>query len=232
MSGFVPNNNKIVNINSVNKNNNTIVKAENGFFTIKYYKDKTDFYDPKIYINYIKNIEKEIRTSEEYKTYIGYLKNEIGLDYCSVFGNVTDEKANIEMHHGPIFTLFDIVAIVIEHYIVNNLPISTFEIAKIVMQEHYENHIQIVMLSKTAHEAVHAGKIFISPAQAFGDINPFIEKYGDGMTQEQIDTYNKYLEIAKVNRTTDNGIFRTDLTDWNIEKASKLTEEDIDGIDD
>ena len=99
---FIPNSNKIVNINSTKKNNNTIVKADNGFFTIKYYKEKIDFYDPQIYINYIKNIEKEIRTSEEYKTYVGYIKNEIGLDYCAIFGNVTAEKADIEMHHGQL----------------------------------------------------------------------------------------------------------------------------------
>ena len=223
-----PNSNKIVNINSKQKGNNTIIQAENGYFTVKYYKDASDFYDPRAYIAFIKNIEKEIRQSEEYKHYIGYLKTEVGLDYCAVFGNITDDKVDIEMHHGPILTLFDIVSIVLEHRIKNDLPICTFVIAEEILREHYENHVQVVMLSKTAHEAVHAGKIFINPGQAFGDINAFVEKYRDGFTPEQIETYNKYVELASKNKTTDNGVLKTKLTNWNKQNSETLEDGDLD----
>lgn len=228
---FIPSNNNIANIKSQQKNGNTIIKAEGGYFTVKYFKDKTDFYEPRYYIQFIKNIEKEVRNSDEYKAYINYLKTEIGLDYCSVFGNITDEKATIEMHHGPIFTLFDIVSIILEWYIMNGKEVSTFEIAKVVLQEHFDNHVQVVMLSKTAHQAVHAGKIFISPKQAFGDINPFIDKYMSAMTQEQIDTYNQYVELSENNNTTDNGLLKTDLKDWNKEGLITLQGADLDDVE-
>lgn len=223
-----PSSNKIVNINSKQKGNNTVIQAENGYFTIKYYKDASDFYDPKAYISFIKNVEKEVRSSEEYKLYIHYLKTEVGLDYCSVFGNITDDKADIEMHHGPILTLFDIVAIILEYRLKHNLPICTFAIAEIVLREHFNNNVQVVMLSKTAHESVHAGKIFISPSQAFGNINEFVNRYRDGFTQDQIDTFNKYVEIAEKNKTTDNGILQNKLTDWNKQNSVSLQGGDLD----
>ena len=225
---FIPSNNKIVNINSANtKNNNTIIKADGGYFTLKFYKEKGEFYDPKVFIGFVKNVEKLVRTSDEYKAYINYLKTEIGLNYCSVMGNITDEKTDIEMHHGPIFTLFDIVSIIVEHMLLHEEQISTFSVAKKVLDEHFENHVQVVMLCKTAHELVHSGKIFISTEQAFGDVNAFIEKYGDGMSDEQIDTFNKYVELSEKNKTTDNGYLRSDIHNWNIENLETLNDENI-----
>ena len=84
----------------------------------------------------------------------------------------------------------------------NNERVTTFSVAKIVLQEHFDNHIQIVMLSKTNHELVHANKLYIHPNQAWGDINAFIEKYKDGMTADQIKTYNDIVEIAEKNNSS------------------------------
>ena len=228
MSNFKPN--KIVNINSVKtKNGNINLKADDGYYDISYYKTQTDFYDPKAYIAFIKAVEKLVRSSDEYKTYINYLKTEIGLDYCSIFGKITDDKVAIEMHHGPIFTLFDIVSIVLEHCLLHNEKITTYSIAKIVLQEHFDNNIQVVMLCKTAHESVHAGKIYISPRQAWGDINKFIERYGDGLSNDQIETYNQILDIEEKNgRTTDNGLFKiSSIKSWK-NNVPDLTDNDLD----
>ena len=227
MNNFKPStNNKIVNINSIKtKNGNIKLNASDGYYDLSYYKTQSDFYDPKTYISFIKAVEKLVRNSDEYKTYINYLKTEIGLDYCSIFGKITDDKVAIEMHHGPIFTLFVIVSIVLEHCLLHNEQITTYSIAKIVLQEHYDNNIQVVMLCKTAHESVHAGKIYISPKQAWGDINKFIERYGDGMTNDQIETYNQILEIEeKSGHTTDNGLFKiSSVKSWknNVEELDE-----------
>lgn len=226
-SGFVPNSNKIVNINSYKDGKNITLQPDKGFFKLKFYKDKMHFFDPKAYIAFIKGVERLVRTSDEYKTYINYLKTEIGLDHCAVLSNVNDEKAKVEMHHGPIFTLFDYCAIMVDHMLLHNEPVTTFSVARNIMLEHYANRVQVVMLSKTAHELVHSNKIFINPGQAWGNINGFIELYGDGMTKDQIATYNKYVEISEKNKTSDNGILKNKINNWNKEKVESLSEDDI-----
>lgn len=225
--GFVPESNKIVNINSIKDNNNLVLVPDKGFFKLKYYKDKMYFFDPKAYVSFIKGVERLVRRSDEYKTYINYLKTEIGLDHCMVLSNVTDEKASIEMHHGPIFTLFDYCAIMVDYMLLKGEPVTTFSVAKNIMLEHYANRIQVVMLSKTAHQLVHSNKIFINPSQAWGDINGFIELYGSGMSKDQILTYNKYVEISEKNKTSDNGLLKNKINNWNKDKIKTLEEDDL-----
>ena len=216
-NNILPNKNNIININSIKKKGNIKLKTNGGLYQLSFYKTQTDFYDNKTYLSFIRAVEKLVRNSQEYKAYINYLKTEIGLDHCMIMSKITDEKATIEMHHGPIFTLFDIVSIVTEHMLKNNERVTTFSVAKIVLQEHFDNHIQIVMLSKTNHELVHANKLYIHPNQAWGDINAFIEKYKDGMTADQIKTYNDIVEIAeKNNSSSDNGNLKIkEIKSWN-----------------
>ena len=53
------------------------------------------------------------------------------------------------------------------------------------------------MLSSTVHELVHDNNIFISTKQAFGDLNAFLKKYRDGVSQEQLQKINHYIELCK-----------------------------------
>jgi hypothetical protein len=39
-----------------------------------------------------------------------------------VLSNVSCSDDEIEMHHGPLLTLYDIVSVVLNHYIKNDLP--------------------------------------------------------------------------------------------------------------
>ena len=73
-------------------------------------------------VKYIKRVEGVIRTSLEYKEYIRYLKEFIGLDSCVFFQNVTSNstkgnrsKVHIEIHHEPL-TLYDITNTVYQKY--------------------------------------------------------------------------------------------------------------------
>ena len=63
---------------------------------------------------FIKNVERVVRGSLEYKKYIGFLRNNLNLTKCRFLENVDTanlKKTHIEMHHYP-FTLYDIVEIV------------------------------------------------------------------------------------------------------------------------
>jgi hypothetical protein len=214
--GFLPRSNNIVNIRPTVTDDNITIKADSGYFVLRYYKNRTDFQDMQEFAAFIKGAEKIIRTSDEYRGYKDYLMNEIGLDHCAVMPGVSGEKATIEMHHGPILTLFDYCAIVLDSAVANGEQMSTFKLAKTVLQEHYDNNVQVVMLSKTAHQLFHAGKLFIHPNQAWGNVNNFLERYADGLSREQIETINEYITMSEQNRSTDNGLMAMgDIGDYN-----------------
>jgi hypothetical protein len=214
--GFLPSSSKIVNIDTKVTDKNITLKGDTGYFTLNYYKNRTHFQDIKVFVKFIKGAEKIIRTSEEYKAYKAYLMNEIGLDHCMVMQGITEEKATIEMHHGPILTLFDYCAIVLDSALVNGETMSSFKLAKVVLEEHFKNNVQVVMLSKTAHQLVHTGKIFIHPSQAWGNMNTFLDTYADGLSAEQIETINEYIALSEQNLSTDNGLFAVEgVNDWN-----------------
>ena len=197
------------------------VRSDTAEFEISFYKDKTFFMVFDNYVNYIKGIEKTIRQSDDYTNYISHLK-ELGLTRCQVLGNVDSNmskkghRVSVEMHHGPIFTLFDYCGAIITHMVKHDMPITTPRIAKIVMDEHWAGNVQTVMLSSSVHQALDSDKIFISLKQAHGNLNNFIKKYEDGILENQKLKINKYIEMSEQYKSTDNGIFELKETmhDW------------------
>ena len=147
-----------------------------------------------------------VRGDARYTKYISYLKKECKLDHCQVLKRIDDEDCKIEMHHGPIFTLFDICAIVTEYFLMKNWKVTTFRIAKQVLEDHLDNIIQVVMLSETVHEEVHARNIFINYHQAWGDMNKFVKKYIDAIGPEYRHKMNLYLDRCLLTDSTDNEI--------------------------
>lgn len=175
-----------------------IVDAKTSFYQIPMYKNEDYLSNYESYINFIKGIEKAVRGNDRYKKYISYLKKEVKLNKCQVLKNITDEDASIEMHHGPIFTLFDICAIVLEYFIIKKWKISTFRVADVVLDEHQKNRIQVVMVSTTVHQEIHNGDIFINYHQAWGDMNAFIKKYRDAISDEYREQLNRYIDRSLI----------------------------------
>lgn len=190
-----------------NRDNITpIVDATSSYYHILMYKNEEYFSNYENYINFVKGCEKLVRTNDRYSKYINYLKKEVKLNKCQVLKNVTDEDASIEMHHGPIFTLFDICAIVLEYYLLKKWKISTMRIADTVLDEHQANRIQVVMVSTTVHEEIHNGDLFINYHQAFGDINAFLKKYKDAISDEYREQLNRYIDRSLLYDSNDFGI--------------------------
>lgn len=180
---------------------NPTIDAETSLFELPFYKDADYLANLDNFVEFVKAVERMVRTSKYYSRYIKYLKEDMGLNFCQVLSNiqVMDEKDNtkIEMHHGPILTLFDYVAIVTDDQLAKGKPVSTFRIADIVLQEHFENHVQVVMLTETVHQLVHDGKVFLNMKHAFGDLQAFLDKYRDGVSDEYISKINKYIERSE-----------------------------------
>ena len=85
---------------------------------------------------YIKRIEKMVRSSYEYRDYIKFLKDEIDMNKCAFFPNLSREDVSLEIHHAP-FTLYDITAIVLNETRINDINATTFDVANKVMKLHF-----------------------------------------------------------------------------------------------
>jgi hypothetical protein len=154
--------NHLPNIEYKKSGKNPTIDADTSDFELPFYKNNEYFSSIDNFVGFVKAVERTVRTSTYYSRYIKYLKEDIGLTSCQVLANIEDDDADIEMHHGPILTLFDYAAIITDYMLAKNRKVSTFQVADILLEEHFENNVQIVMLSNTVHELVHENNIFIN----------------------------------------------------------------------
>ncbi len=203
---------------------NPTIDSDESFYEIPFYKDEDYFFSLENEVAFIKAVEKVVRTSKYYSRYIAHIKNDIGLNFCQVKGNIVEDEEGegktknlIEMHHGPVLTLFDVTSIILNHMILHGEKITTFSVAHKVLEEHFEHRVQTVMLCKTVHEMVHDGKIFLSLKQGFGDLGAFLEKYFDGIDEQQIKIINDYIERSEKYESNDFGNLKVIITRWNQE---------------
>jgi hypothetical protein len=154
-------------------------------------------------------IEKEIRNSHEYRSYIQYMKEELDLTKCALLPNIDIKTTpvSLEFHHFP-FTLFDVTNIVGKSMLAGiseSESVSTFDIAEKVMLEHFKNNVGLVPLTKTLHEMAHNGAIAIPFDKINGNYEKFIEEYNQHIEPDFVDRikslerYNSSEEAKKFN---------------------------------
>lgn len=189
------------------------VDSDNADYYLEY--DKTDdyfaYYDNEI--AFYKGVEKLVRRHEFIrKTYPKYLKEVVGLKSCEVMPGIESDDKNkvaIEMHHGPILTLFDICEIVTKHMRANGVKnINTFSVAKEVVEQHRQNNVRVVFLSKSVHQKVHDDGIYLNYRQGFGDTLAFLELFKDGVDKDMKIKINDYIGWSMEHDSTDNEIFK------------------------
>lgn len=151
-----------------------------------------DLDNPKELKQYLSTIEKQIRRSFEYRNMIHFLKTYYDMDQCAFIKYDATDLANIriEIHHSP-FTLYDIVCIVYRKKIFYQELLTTSMVAKECTMLHYKLLVGLIPLSKTVHELVHAGKLFIPSTSVYGDYNAFIDTYKDFCDEDQLETINR-----------------------------------------
>lgn len=181
-------------------------------------KDIDYFQDIKEYSSFVKACESKVRTSPDYKIYVGYIKGVIGINFCQACPNIYDTDATVELHHGPIFTLYDITSVILNNRLRTGKKINTPRIVDAVLNEHFDLRVQTVMLAKTNHEAAHNRDLFLHVNQAFGNLNEFIEMYQNDL--EDIHKYKiwHYINMCKSNPSFDRGYLDID----HISKIVKL----------
>ena len=175
------------------------LSAEGAFFEESFMTDRIVTAEESI--RFIKRIEALIRGSIEYKSYIGYLRNDLNMNHCSFLSNIdmsTDEVA-LEMHHAPL-TLFQIVELVINHRLGRGQPVTSLSVADEVMRMHFDNKIGLVPLSRSVHKLVHNGSLTVHPAMVHGNWMGILRDYSDGVTEELVAQLIGFanLDIAQI----------------------------------
>lgn len=154
---------------------------------------------------FISRTEKVIRNSLEYKDYIQFLKEHVGLDSCIFFKNVTSGNSSggkrshisIQMHHEP-FTLYDYVSVVLNKYEKEGLKIDDLDIADEVMKLHYENKVGLVPLSVTAHQMVHnSSKLIVPLNMCYGNYSEFLDEYEPYVPDEMYDKLERKMDMTQ-----------------------------------
>lgn len=220
------------NLNSTKKDNGNIVVAVDKmerFIHLPFNKKDKYFRNPDDFIRFIKACENAVRKSPEYTRYIAYLKVTVGLQSCALFPNITQAQAPLEFHHGPVFTLYDIIEIQIAHLFKNGDRINSSNVAHNVLKDHFDNIIQGVMLCEAAHKGVHAfqktkdKKFFLPMDAAWGDLGKFLEKYHESFTMQHVLKLKRYLQdYEKYSAHPEKpSLFAEDITLW----ANKFEEE-------
>ena len=174
---------------------------------------------------FISRVERLVRSSLEYRDYISFLKEHVGLDSCIFFQNVgggsKKGRISVEMHHEP-FTLYDIVATVLTRYQEEGLPINDLNISDEVMELHYSNKVGLVPLSKTAHQIIHNSTKFMVPlTMVYGQYSQFLDEYDAYVDDSLYEKLEKRMDMTK------------NLTPESFEAIKKeFTYLEVDGFDD
>lgn len=162
-----------------------------------------NFSNQKDKTKWINTCEKIIRSSNEYKELILMFKTSRGMNHCTFFKNLSWEaypraKIRIEVHHEP-FTLYALIAVVLNDWLMRDQTPDMFQIAEEVMELHYRGLVGLIPLSKTVHQAVHAGKAII-PLQVIDERwNKFVDEYSYSLEQlpEIVDLIRAKLNLTK-----------------------------------
>lgn len=176
-------------------NGNPTLRSPSSVYEISLMQTKESLADIDSYARFIKNAITQFRHSRFYKNYKAYLMS-LGLDHCAYLHNINSDMAELEMNHA-ILTIFDIALLISEHYLNTYGYITTFHIVGGLREEHKQNRVPIIMMSKSVHQAYHNDEMFyVHPNQIFGKWTELIKNYYNGITPEICNKLLYYIRLA------------------------------------
>lgn len=196
---------------------NPTLSSKRAYYDLEFEKGKEYFKDLENFVNFVKAVERIFRSSDQYKKYVHYIKFQVGMKRCQLHNNIEEaehcsEKLKLEMHHGPVFTLFDIVSIIVDDQLKRGERLTTFKVADLVAEEHFNNNVQVVVLCKTCHEMVHNDQAMLHYKQAFGNLENFLKKYKLGITRELFIKMKDYIDECRGTEYFTNEVLDLDKT--------------------
>lgn len=158
-----------------------------------------DLTDEQSFKHYIDAVERNVRTSFEYRQMVSYLRDYLDMNKCAFYENITNAdttKVHIEIHHAP-FMLRDICYIVYNKRVAFNEALDEEMVAKEVMYLHYNLWVGLIPLSETVHELVHNQYIFVPCTKVLGHWQEFYNRYKPYMSPEQIEQIESIIEASR-----------------------------------
>ena len=146
---------------------------------------------------FVKNVERSVRSSIEYRLWVKYITEHLGNVKCAL----TQESMNecpVEIHHHPI-TLYTVVKGVINKILSLDQEFSTFDISLKAIELHFQNKVGYVTLIKSMHEKFHNGFLSIPKDYVKGDYEYFLNEYGRYIDEEDMDIINQRMAILESN---------------------------------
>lgn len=158
-----------------------------------------DMFDEKDMGKYMKDLERFIRQTLEYKQMVQYLREYMDMRNCAFLPNVTNEytpKIRIEIHHSPM-TLFEVCSVILRKRMALGECLDIEAVAYEVLYVHYCLMVGLIPLSETVHELVHNQYIYVPANRVYGYYKAFVYQYHDYMSAELLDKLNTIEKIAQ-----------------------------------
>lgn len=145
------------------------------------------------YKKFIKNCEKLVRGSIEYRLWVKYIIDVLGNNTCMITAENMDE-CSIEVHH-HIPSLYQAVSAIVNKHLEKNEEFSTFDICLESIEIHFENKIGYVCLINSMHEKLHNGALSVPKEIIKGNYMAFISEYGRYLDEEDMNLIHARLAV-------------------------------------
>ena len=149
------------------------------------------------YKKFIKNCEKLVRSSVEYKLWVQYIIDVLGNNTCMVTSENIDE-CSIQVHH-HVPSLYQCVSAIVNKHLEKNTEFSTFDVCLEAISIHFQNKIGYVCLINSMHEKLHNGALAIPKDLIKGNYIAFISEYGRYLDEDSMNSIHSRLAIIEGN---------------------------------
>jgi len=170
-------------------NDNNVFELPNSDFNLPL-RIKT-FPDTKSFEIFIKNAERLVRGSIEYRLWVQYITDHLGHTHCALSKESMSE-CPVEIHHHPV-TLYTIVKGVINKLLSTEQEFSTFDVATKVIELHFQNKVGYVVLISSLHSKYHSGFLNIPIELVNGNYKYIIQNYT--VDEEEYDRIAKLCNV-------------------------------------
>ena len=143
------------------------------------------------FTKFIRSVETAVRRSIEYKLWIHYIIEVLGISTCMIT-NESIEECSIEVHH-HIPSLFTLVKAIINKKIEDEQMFSTFDISLETIELHFANKVGYVTLLKSLHEKFHNGFLQIPKEYIKGDYMSFVNEFSKYLDDSDLEIINMRL---------------------------------------
>jgi hypothetical protein len=146
---------------------------------------------------YVKNCEKLIRGSQEYKLWRQYIIDVLGVNTCMIT-NESMAEVTVEVHH-HIPSLFTMVKSVINKKLSSEVEFSSFDICLDTIELHFLNRVGYAVLLKSIHEKHHNGYMPIPVEIIKGNYSRFLRDYTQYIDEDELNNINDKLTVHEHN---------------------------------